>query len=173
MAMMQTRLSFVLPLALCVLSTGCVGTGPNTQQGAVGGAAVGALAGGIIGNNSGGRNAVGGALLGGLIGAIAGGTIGNSIDQQRGTIYGSEREATTHVVVEQLPPPPPPPPSEVAYAQPSPDAVWVPGYWFFDGYSYVWASGCWQVPPPYHYAYVSPHWAYRGGGYVFVRGYWR
>ena len=39
-------------VALSALLTGCVGTGPNTQQGAVGGAALGALAGAIIGNRS-------------------------------------------------------------------------------------------------------------------------
>jgi hypothetical protein len=171
---MQTRGILLLCLAFSVLGTGCVGTGPNTQQGAVTGGAIGALAGAIIGNNSGGHNALGGAIIGGAVGAIAGGTIGNSVDQQRGTIYGSEREATTTVVVQQPPPPPPPPPSEVVSVQPAPGAVWIPGYWAFDGYRYVWVSGGWQMPPPYHYAYVAPHWVYRGGrGYIFVRGYWR
>jgi hypothetical protein len=171
--MTQPRMALFLALTLSLLGTGCVGTGPNTQQGAVIGGATGALAGAIIGNNSGGRNALGGAVIGGIVGAIAGGTIGNSVDQQRGTIYGSEREATTNVVVEEPPPTPPPPPTEYVPAQPAPGAVWIPGYWAFDGYRYVWVGGCWQVPPPYHYAYVGPHWAYRGGGYVFIRGYWR
>ena len=64
-------------LALCAVLTGCVGTGPNTQQGAVEGGAVGAVTGAIIGNNSGGRNGVAGALIGAIAGAIAGGAIGN------------------------------------------------------------------------------------------------
>ncbi|MGA3007162.1 MAG: glycine zipper domain-containing protein [Opitutaceae bacterium] len=170
---MQTHRTLLLVLALSSLGSGCVGSGPNTQQGAVIGGATGALAGAIIGNNSHGRNALGGAVIGGVVGAIAGGTIGNSIDQQRGTIYGSEREATTAVVVAQPPPPPPSAPTEYVPPQPAPGSVWVPGYWAFDGYRYVWVAGCWQIPPRYHYAYISPHWAYRDGGYVFIRGYWR
>ena len=85
---MKTRALFLSSLALTTLLAGCAGTGPNTQQGAVTGGALGALAGAIIGNNSRGGNALGGALIGGAVGAIAGGTIGNSIDHQRGTIYG-------------------------------------------------------------------------------------
>src|SRR5580658_10607738 len=86
-ATMKTR-NTVTALALCAALSGCVGTGPNTQQGAVAGGATGALAGAIIGNNSGGRNGPAGALIGAIVGAIAGGTIGNSIDQERGTLYG-------------------------------------------------------------------------------------
>jgi hypothetical protein len=36
------------------------------------------------------------------------GTLGNSVDQQRGTIYHSESEAITSVVVNDPPPPAPP-----------------------------------------------------------------
>src|SRR5687768_7588050 len=75
-------------LTLCALLTGCVGTGPNTEQGAVAGGALGALAGGIIGHNSRGGDAFGGAILGAAAGALAGGVIGNNVDQERGTIYG-------------------------------------------------------------------------------------
>lgn len=158
---------------LAAALTGCVGTGPNTQQGAVGGAAVGAVAGGIIGNNTRGGSAMGGAVIGGLLGAIAGGTIGNSLDNQRGTLYRSEQEATTTVVV-QSPPPPPPPQVEVVTVQPSPVAIWIEGCWVYDaGYRYVWAPGHWEVPPPHCRRYERPHWAHRGGGYVYVRGYWR
>jgi len=69
------KLSPPLFSLLCVTTflTGCVGVGPNTQQGAVGGAAVGALAGAIIGNNSGHRNAASGAVIGGIAGAALGG----------------------------------------------------------------------------------------------------
>src|ERR1035438_10303896 len=88
----------ILTIALAaILCTGCVGTGPNTQNGAVTGGALGALAGAIIGNNSGGRNALGGAAIGAVAGAIAGGAIGNSVDHQQGTIYRSEYEATSNV----------------------------------------------------------------------------
>ena len=168
---MKLTSSLVLSLALCTLGAGCVGTGPNTQQGAVTGGALGALAGGIIGNNSGGRTWQG-AAIGAAVGAIAGGAIGNSIDWQHGSIYGSEREATTNVVVQQ---PPPPPPMQPEYFPPQPDpyAVWIPGAWEFDGRAYIWVVGHWVVPPPHYVHYVGPHWSYRDGGYVYIRGYWR
>src|SRR5258706_15457647 len=95
---------FVSTLALSALLSGCVGTGPNTQQGAVTGGALGALAGAIIGHNSAGADALGGALLGGAAGAIAGGAIGNSVDNQRGTIY--DRPYPTYGRVSAESPPP-------------------------------------------------------------------
>jgi len=170
---MSKQTNLITVLSLCVLCSGCVGTGPNTQQGAVAGGAVGALAGAIIGNNSGSHNGLAGALIGGTVGAIAGGTIGNSIDNQRGTLYTSEREARTQIVYSQPPPAAPAPQAEVVGAQPRPDAVWVPGFWEYNGQGYVWVNGYWAVPPAYHRNYVAAHWAYRGGYYVYIRGYWR
>lgn len=162
-------------LALVALLSGCVGTGPNTQQGAVGGAALGALAGAIVGNNVGGHHAAGGALIGALAGGLAGGTLGNNADHERGTLYQSETEATTNVVVAQPPPPPPPPAQvEVVTAQPGPGMVWIDGYWAYsDDGRYVWAPGHWIMPPRQHRAYVTPHWARRGSSYVYIQGYWR
>lgn len=171
---MRHSTSTLLVLAVSVFFSGCVGTGPNTQQGAVTGGALGALAGAIIGNNSRGGNALGGALIGGAVGAIAGGTLGNSVDNQRGTIYRSPEEATTNVVVDQVPPPPPSQVTEVVAAPPAPGAIWIPGYWAFNGQGYVWLGGRWEIPPPNCRAYVAPYWAHRRhGGYVYIRGYWR
>lgn len=160
--------------ALGLLLAGCEGTGPNTQNGAVTGGVLGAIAGGIIGNNSG-HNAVGGALIGGAIGAIAGGTIGNQVDHERGTVYTSQAQATTNVVYAQPPPPPPPPAMVSAPPPPSPDAIWINGHYDYDGasYAYVWVPGYWTIPPPGYRYYVVAHWAWRGGNYVYVRGYWR
>jgi hypothetical protein len=165
----------LLVLAVSVFFSGCVGTGPNTQQGAVTGGALGALAGAIIGNNSRGGNALGGALIGGAIGAIAGGTLGNSVDNQRGTVYRSSEEAASNVVVQQVPAAPPPPQVvEVVTPAPSPVAIWIPGYWAFNGANYIWITGCWEIPPPNSHAYVAPYWAFRErAGYVYIRGYWR
>jgi hypothetical protein len=103
-------------VALCTVLTGCVGTGPNTQQGAVEGGALGAVTGAIIGNNSGGRNGAAGALIGAIAGAIAGGTIGNSVDQQNGTIYGQPLAAVP--VYPAYPPTP-----DVIGAQSAPNSV--------------------------------------------------
>jgi hypothetical protein len=169
---MKTHHTIICLLAAGTLLTGCVGTGPNTQQGAVAGGALGALAGAIIGNNSRGHDAVGGAVLGGVAGAIAGGTLGNAADHQNGTLYTSEQAATSDVVVSS-PPPPPPAPAEVIVTQPAPDMVWIAGCWVFGPRGYVWMPGHWERPPPYHRHYVGPHWQRRGRAYVYIRGYWR
>ena len=163
---------FLALTAAAALCAGCVGTGPNTQNGAVAGGALGALAGAIIGNNSGSHNGAAGAAIGALAGAIAGGTIGNSVDHQNGTIYHSEYEATSNVTMAQMPPPPPPP-EDVVTVQPTPSAMWIAGYYGFDGYRYYWVAGHWEIPPPSYHVFVRPHWAYRNGAYVYIRGYWR
>jgi len=157
-------------LLLSVLSAGCVGTGPNTQQGAVAGGALGALAGAIIGNNSRGGNGLAGAAIGAAAGAIAGGTLGNSVDNQRGTLYGPP--GSTVRVVQQIPPTPPPPPSaETITPSPSPNAVWIPGYWSYNG-GYIWSAGHWEIPPANGRNYIAAHWENRGNGYVFIQSYW-
>ncbi len=164
----------ILSLGASVLLGGCVGTGPNTQQGAVAGGALGALAGGIIGNNSGSHNGASGALIGALAGALAGGTLGNSMDNERGTLYRPPQSAVTGYTVQQVPQPPAEPPStEVVSTPPSPSALWIPGYWAFDGARYVWVAGHWEIPPPNCRTYVAPYWANQGGTYVYIRGYWR
>jgi len=168
----NSKITLLLAATLSALCSGCVGTGPNTQQGAVGGAAVGALAGGIIGNNSRSHDAFGGAVIGAIAGAIAGGAIGNSLDHQRGTIYRSEVDATTDVTVNE-PPPMPAPPVEVVTVQPEPAAVWVGGYWIYTSRGYECVRGHWEVPPPRCRAFVAPHWGRRRGNYVYIRGYWR
>jgi len=173
---MNTRPLLVSAVAFAALLSGCVGVGPNTQQGAVAGGALGALAGAVIGHNSRGADALGGALLGGTVGALAGGTVGNSIDHQRGTLYGppgygyaSRRELSA------VPPPPPPPPNvaEVFPAAPTPNALWIPGAWSFDGRAYAWSAGHWEVPPPNVRTYVTAHWERRGGRYFWVQSYWQ
>ena len=174
---MQAKHLSIATLALTALLSGCVGTGPNTQQGAVTGGALGALAGAIIGNNSGSHNGAAGALIGAAAGAMAGGTIGNSVDHQNGTVYGypGERQARYRTaVVEQGPPPTPAPPqlNETVGPAPSPSAIWIPGYWDYNGSGYTWSAGHWEIPPPNSQSYVSAHWENRSGTFVFVRGAW-
>lgn len=160
-------------LALAALLSGCVGTGPNTQQGAVNGGMLGALAGAIIGHNSRGGDTLGGAILGGTVGAIAGGTLGNSVDQQRGTIYGYPDERGYRRVRTEQVPPPPAAYTETVSAPPAPNAIWVPGYWAFDGRGYRWIAGAWEIPPPNARSYIVAHWENHGGQSVYVPGYWR
>ncbi len=172
---MNKHLFLVPALATAALFTGCVGTGPNTQQGAVTGGTLGAIAGAIIGHNSRGGDAVGGAILGGTAGAIAGGALGNSVDQQRGTLYPTQpgygyRERPGRW---SQPPPPPPAPTETVPAPPAPTALWIPGFWTFDGRGYAWTTGHWEIAPPNAHAYVAAHYESRPEGVVFVPAYWR
>ncbi len=169
---MKRSILLLLAAALPVLFSGCVGVGPNTQQGAVAGGALGALAGAILGNNSDGHNALAGALIGAEAGALAGGTLGNSVDHQQGTLYGEQPVGGTTEVA-SIPPPPTSSPTDTVTPAPSPDAVWIPGYWVYNGSAYIWTAGHWEIPPPNCHSYVAPYWAYQGGGYVFVPGYWR
>lgn len=170
--------NILLPsVAFAALLTGCVGTGPNTQQGAVGGAALGALAGAIIGNNSGSHNGAGGAAIGALAGALAGGTLGNAKDNEEGTLYTYQQPQRRGYyrteVIQQGPPAAPAPISEVVPPAPAANAVWIPGYWDFNGTGYAWSAGHWEIPPPMSTTYIAAHWETRDYVNVFVRGYWR
>lgn len=173
---MRKQLLLASSLAAAALLTGCVGTGPNTQEGAVTGGALGALAGAIIGHNSGGGNTLGGALIGGAVGALAGGTIGNNTDHENGTVYDENLPGGTREIrmVQQVPPPAPPPaPIEAVSPSPATNAVWIPGYWSYNGNSYAWVSGHWEIPPVNSHTYVAAHWENQGSGYFFVPSYWR
>jgi hypothetical protein len=171
---MKTKI-LLLTTSLAALCGGCVGSGPNTEQGAVIGGATGAVAGAVIGNNSGGGgHTLGGALIGGAVGAAAGAAVGNSLDHQRGTLYTSEAEATTSVVVREAPPPPPRRVEARRDYDRREGAVWVEGYWAYTGGNhYDWVEGHWETPPARYRTYVEPHWTRRHDGYVYVRGYWR
>jgi hypothetical protein len=160
-----------------------VGSGPNTEQGAVTGGLLGAVAGGIIGHNSGRGDAVGGAIIGAATGAVAGGVIGNGVDQERGTLYGSpdRRDAVYgnpdnrgyRVAQSQAALTPPRAPMEAIPPSPAPNALWIPGFWIYDGRSYTWISGRWEIPPPLARAYVPAHSEVRNGQTVYVPGYWQ
>jgi uncharacterized protein YcfJ len=74
-------LLIVAAISSMALSNCTAPTGPNTQRGALGGGLLGAVAGGIIGHQSG--NALEGAAVGGALGAGAGAVYGNSQDQNQ------------------------------------------------------------------------------------------
>ena len=71
----------VLSVVVCplLLSCGCSSMS-NTDRGALGGGAIGAGTGAIIGNATGHTGA--GALIGGAVGAVTGGLIGNAADER-------------------------------------------------------------------------------------------
>jgi hypothetical protein len=162
---MKSKFITLALLSTTLLFSGCVGTGPNTQNDAVAGGALGAIAGAIIGGP---HNALGGALIGGAAGAIAGGTLGNAQDHEDNTIYSTE-------VVSVPPYPAYSGDSGPGYGYPSnpgPDYYWINGYWAWNGSLYYWVNGCWASHRS-GYIYVHPHWEGRPGGYhVFVRGHW-
>jgi hypothetical protein len=62
---------------------------------------------------------------------------------------------------------------DVVTVQPSPYAVWVPGYWNWNGAQYLWVAGYWAVPPPGFHVFVRGEWIFRNGGYFYRRPYWR
>ena len=155
-----------------------MGTGPNTERGAVTGGALGALAGGIIGHNSRGGDTLGGAILGAAAGAVAGGVMGNSVDQERGTIYGApgqypNPDDRAYRVSRVQASTPPPAPADPIPPQPAPNAIWAPGFWIYDGRTYTWMAGRWEIPPPLARTYVPAHSEFRNGQRVFVPGYWQ
>ena len=96
---------------------------------------------------------------------------------------------------EYVPPPPPPvvsvyveppigqpPPIAVGWAPPAmlvdtpppppfAEAVWVGGYWVWQG-NWVWMHGHWKSPPQPGYGWVHPYYENRDGVVIFVAGHW-
>lgn len=72
------------------------------------------------------------------------------------------------VLVDVAPPPmlvdvPPPPPG--------PQAVWVGGYWGWQG-RWVWCAGHWMAPPQASYVWTQPYYEHRDGAVIFIAGHW-
>jgi hypothetical protein len=80
------------------------------------------------------------------------------------------------------PPPPPvqavivgtPPPAPIEEVQPQipfEGAVWIPGYWYWNGVRHVWIGGRWSAQPAGH-VWMAPRWEHRGEHWVHHPGYW-
>jgi hypothetical protein len=81
---------------------------------------------------------------------------------------------------------PPPPPAQPIYAQAAPPepivevqpvmpfagAVWLPGYWHWNGGTYAWIGGRWSAGRP-GYAWQPHRWERRDGRWAQVPGGWR
>lgn len=78
---------------------------------------------------------------------------------------------TNAVVITQAPPATRP--QEVVVAQPSPQHVWIEGYWTWQSGRYVWVAGHWEVPPRSGAIWVPPVTQRRDNEYVFQEGYWK
>ena len=66
---------------------------------------------------------------------------------------------------------PPPMLVEVPPPQPYPEAIWIGGYWAWEG-RWFWSAGRWAPPPRPDYGWVQPYYEHRGDVVVFVPGFW-
>jgi hypothetical protein len=67
------------------------------------------------------------------------------------------------------------PPALVSYAPPPvpfAGAIWTPGYWAWNGFTYFWVPGAWVRPPGIGLYWTPPWWGFSNGSYVFYDGYW-
>jgi hypothetical protein len=62
--------------------------------------------------------------------------------------------------------------TEVVLAQPSPQHVWIPGYWTWRSEQYQWMAGHWELPPSSGSTWFAPRWEQEGNAYRFHEGYW-
>lgn len=81
--------------------------------------------------------------------------------------YVYEPPAEAEVIVEAAPPPPlvevrPPGP---------PHAVWIPGYWHWNGKRHTWVGGRWSAQKP-GMKWQPDHWERQGNRWHMVRGRW-
>ena len=67
---------------------------------------------------------------------------------------------------------PPAAQKEVVPAAPSPDYVWVSGYWTRCYNGWVWMPGCHVLRPRHHAVWVSGYWERHPRGWVWVYGRW-
>jgi hypothetical protein len=67
---------------------------------------------------------------------------------------------------------PPPVRVEVKPAPPFAKAVWIPGYWKWQGKKYVWIGGSWKKPRK-GYIWVPGHWVKKKRGWFRVEGHWK
>jgi hypothetical protein len=62
---------------------------------------------------------------------------------------------------------------EVRGHAPSPNHVWVGGYWKWSGSAHGWVAGGWRVPPHHGGVRVDGHWKKAYGGWTWAPGHWR
>lgn len=82
--MTQFKQSFLIVATASALALGACTTTGNVERNTAVGAGLGALAGAVIGNNTGSGDAGTGALIGGVVGAAGGAYTGRQADQNMG-----------------------------------------------------------------------------------------
>ena len=70
-------------------------------------------------------------------------------------------------------PPPPPPRMEVIATAPSPQHVWVPGYWAWRDDDWAWQTGHWELRPYPDALWVPGQWVATANGWRWKDGQWR
>jgi hypothetical protein len=68
---------------------------------------------------------------------------------------------------------PPRPLLEVRAVAPGPGYVWLQGYHRWDGRTYVWVPGYWQIAPRPRAVWVPGHWERDRRGWYFIDGRWQ
>jgi hypothetical protein len=66
---------------------------------------------------------------------------------------------------------PPAPIVETYGVAPYPGAVWIGGYWGWEGGRHVWRRGYWEHPRSGYY-WAPHHWERVGGGWRMAPGHW-
>lgn len=67
---------------------------------------------------------------------------------------------------------PPQPRKELIVARPSPNHVWIAGFWKWEGTKHVWVDGHWVEGRP-GYVWVPGHWKKVPVGWEWIEGHWR
>ena len=67
-----------------------------------------------------------------------------------------------------------PPPIQVEAPPPPPvrTAVWIAGFWQWNGTSWVWIPGAWQLRPTASVQWRAPEWKARGAVHILIPGGW-
>ena len=97
------------------------------------------------------------------------------LDGQWVWLAGMWRVPEADIVAEQTttaPAPPPEPRVEAPAAAPVTSAVWIPGFWQWDGAAWVWVPGSWQLRPGASVTWRPPTWQPRGTVHILVPGAW-
>ena len=68
--------------------------------------------------------------------------------------------------------PPPAPATEAVPAAPSPEHVWVAGYWTYAYNGWVWVAGCHILRPRLHAVWIPGRWEHHARGWVWIYGRW-
>jgi hypothetical protein len=67
---------------------------------------------------------------------------------------------------------PPAPRAEMRTEAPSPQHMWVRGFWGYQDGRHVWIEGRWALPPAQGRGWIEPRWVLENGEWAFYSGYW-